>query len=246
MIGSKHSYRLYIKMCGILARLGSKQTPITSFLNRLNARGPEQMRIEEICDTVTMGFTRLAINGLSESGMQPFTKGPLTWICNGEIYNFKQLEAELGWKTSGSSDCACIGDLYLKYRDSPATFLRALDGVFSLVIYDDERNQLFVARDPYGIRPLFIASKPNFHTMGYSSHMFISEIKAASPYFDIIVPFFPGYFNMYDTHSCMLINSQQYKSMNFKQKEEAHRKLLHSFTTAHSTYHKMNIVVDFN
>lgn len=213
MIGSKHSYRLYIKMCGILARLGCKQTPITSFLNRLNARGPEQMRIEEICDTVTMGFTRLAINGLSESGMQPFTKGPLTWICNGEIYNFKQLEAELGWKTSGSSDCACIGDLYLKYRDSPTTFLRALDGVFSLVIYDDERNQLFVARDPYGIRPLFIASKPNFHTMGYSSHMFISEIKAASPYFDIIVPFFPGYFNIYDTQTCSLISSQQYHTI---------------------------------
>jgi len=42
-----------------------------------------------------------------------------------------------------------------------------------------------------------------------------------------------------------LINSPQYKSMNFKQKEAEHRKLLHSFTTAHSTYHKMNIVVDF-
>ena len=43
-----------------------------------------------------------------------------------------------------------------------------------------------------------------------------------------------------------LINSQQYKSMNFKQKEEAHKKLLHSFTTAHMTYNKQNIVVKFD
>ena len=43
-----------------------------------------------------------------------------------------------------------------------------------------------------------------------------------------------------------LINSPLYRNMNFKQKEEAHKKLLHSFTTAHSTYHKMNITVDFN
>jgi len=43
-----------------------------------------------------------------------------------------------------------------------------------------------------------------------------------------------------------LINSLQYKSMNFKQKELEHKKLLHSFTTAHSTYNKMNIIVDFN
>jgi asparagine synthase (glutamine-hydrolysing) len=201
-----------MKMCGILARLGTKKN-LAPHVNRLQARGPEQTRIEEISDTVSMGFTRLAINGLSEDGMQPFTKGPLTWICNGEIYNYKSIEADLGWTTPGASDCDCLGELYLKYRDSPVTFLRALDGVFALVMYDDERKQLFVARDPYGVRPLFIASKPNVQTMSYSSHMFVSEIKAASPYFDIITPFYPGYYSVYDTITLALLNTFQYHTI---------------------------------
>lgn len=202
-------------MCGILARLGNKQIPlnIKPFVHRLKARGPEQIQIKEVSDTVTMGFTRLAINGLTEDGMQPFTKGPLTWICNGEIYNSKKLEAELGWSTPGASDCACIGELYMKYRDSPCTFLRALDGVFALIIYDDERKQLFVARDPYGVRPLFVASKPSFPPFTFSSHMFVSEVKAASPYFDIITPFYPGNFSIYNTETLAFVSGQQYHSI---------------------------------
>ena len=202
-------------MCGILARLGNKNIPhnIQPFLKRLQARGPEQMRIEEISDTVTMGFTRLAINGLTDAGMQPFRKGPITWICNGEIYNFKELEMMLGWTTPGVSDCDCIGELYLKFRDSPATFLRALDGVFALVLYDDERNQLLVARDPYGVRPLFIASKVNIHNMSFNTHMFVSEIKAAVPFFDIITPFLPGHLTVYDTNTLSVVNFQQYHTV---------------------------------
>jgi len=199
-------------MCGILARLGSKTMPadLRPFLNRLQARGPESTRLEDVSDTVTFGFTRLAINGLTDAGMQPFKRGPITWICNGEIYNFKELEHKL--KFQGASDCECLGELYLKYRDTPTIFLKLLDGVFALILYDSERNTLLVTRDPYGVRPLFIATKfPNFHSN--ATLLFVSEIKAAIPYFDFVTPFLPGWYNIYDTRTNTLINSVQYHSI---------------------------------
>ena len=146
-------------MCGIWARIGSSVDPsmIKKSLEKLVARGPEGTQITQVDEDVVFGFTRLAINGLTNAGMQPYSKGNIHWICNGEIYNSKALEKSLGLENSGS-DCHCIGDLYLRHRDDPATFIRALDGVFALVLYDGDLQRLIVARDPYGIRPLYVAN----------------------------------------------------------------------------------------
>lgn len=187
-------------------------TPITSDtfqsqLDKLVARGPEGSQVKEINKNLTFGFTRLAINGLTDAGMQPYSKGPITWICNGEIYNSKDLEKGLGLESTGS-DCECIGDLYLRHRDDLATFARALDGVFAIVLYDSERNHLIVTRDPYGIRPLFLATLPTNDAIEFAS-----EIKAIGTGYDKVVPFQPGYIRQYDASSTQILQDIEYHSV---------------------------------
>ena len=124
-------------MCGIWALLGIKcpHTKAISMVHELEARGPEGTRITDISGRITFGFTRLAINGLTDAGMQPFQTEGLSWICNGEIYNSRDIEQNLGLQPLGS-DCECIGQLYLRHRHDLATLARALDGVFAIVLYD--------------------------------------------------------------------------------------------------------------
>ena len=200
-------------MCGILARLRTKaflaNTHITSDtmktqLDKLEARGPEGSQVVHVNDNVTLGFCRLAINGLTDAGMQPYTKGPISWICNGEIYNSKDLEKSLGLESTGS-DCECIGDLYLRHRDDLATFARALDGVFAIVLYDAERNHLIVTRDPYGVRPLFLATLPTNDAIEFAS-----EIKGIGTGYDKVVSFLPGYIRLYDTNTTEILQDIEY------------------------------------
>jgi len=193
-IRSKH-YLLFIKrMCGIWAFLGVRYD-CQKQISKLEARGPEGTCIKRLTDTITFGFTRLAINGLTDAGMQPYSKGPITWMCNGEIYNSKDLERSLGLSNTGS-DCQCIGDLYMRHRDDLATFVRALDGVFALIIYDSERNRMIVARDPYGVRPLFVGTNSAPYQMVFSS-----EIKAIDSEINNIEVILPGTISSYDCES---------------------------------------------
>jgi len=200
-------------MCGIWCRIGSSCDPQdpTPWVKQLEARGPEGTRIIYVNEKVTMGFTRLAINGLTDAGMQPYTKGKLTWICNGEIYNSKEIEKSLGLENMGS-DCECIGDLYMRHRDNLIAFARALDGVFAIALYDAELNRLIVTRDPFGIRPLFIGFRPNMMTSiaqinnspvpvystEFNTVVFASELKALVPYFETVTNFAPGTIQAYN------------------------------------------------
>ena len=197
-------------MCGIWARLGSSVDPsmIKKSVEKLVARGPEGMQITQIDKGVIFGFTRLAINGLTSAGMQPYSKGNIHWICNGEIYNSKALEKSLGLENTGS-DCHCIGDLYLRHRDDPATFIRALDGVFALVLYDGDLQRLIVARDPYGIRPLYMASI----IVDNSEFVFASELKALLPKYENFSAFLPGHIHIYETVTNSLIQDVEYHTI---------------------------------
>jgi asparagine synthase (glutamine-hydrolysing) len=215
-------------MCGIWCRLGSNKDPVDvrPWVKQLEARGPEGTKIVNVSEKVTMGFTRLAINGLTEAGMQPYTKGPLTWICNGEIYNSRDLEKSLGLENTGS-DCECIGDLYLRHRDDLVSFARALDGVFAISLFDSERNRLIVLRDPFGVRPLFVASRANMITSlaninnlavpifnaSFETLVFASELKSLVPYFELVQVFSPGTIRSYDTTTMNLMCDLRYHSL---------------------------------
>ena len=187
-------------MCGILAYIqategyfGADPATIQQALNELRARGPEtcelvKYAISETSAQVHLGFTRLAINGLDASGNQPMTEtdangvARIAWICNGEIYNWKAIRNELGLQPTNpsGSDCSILGALWLKLRDesdAAARFFQALDGVFAIVLVDLERGHVLVGRDPYGVRPLFMATRDNDKSV-----YFASETKAIMPF----------------------------------------------------------------
>jgi asparagine synthase (glutamine-hydrolysing) len=158
-------------MCGIWAWI---HTPSSSMyrcdvkkaVGHIIARGPEGARIQDISGAV-FAFTRLAINGLNAESMQPFTEGPLTWMCNGEIYNSPALCERLGFVSKGS-DCEVLGELWKACGKCPVAFCRALDGDFAIVLYDADTNEYIVARDPYGVRPLYW-SECKFRGMSFAS-----------------------------------------------------------------------------
>ena len=161
-------------MCGILAILYSSDNRykhVKKAVGHLVARGPEGTQITDLA-SATFAFTRLAINGLHEGGMQPFYRPYATWMCNGEIYNFSSIEKTLGYKGSGS-DCEVLGNLWASLKD-PVAFCRALDGVFCLVLYDKDNDSYIVARDPYGVRPLYY-SDDKFVGLSFASERKVLE-----------------------------------------------------------------------
>ena len=126
------------------------------------------------------GFHRLAINGQTPESNQPFFLKNCRLICNGEIYNFRELIKEFGLEEEykSQSDCEIIIHLYKKIgiRD----MLRRLDGVFALVLHDYETETTYVARDPVGVRSLFISG----YDYTYSNAMVVSsELKAINECF---------------------------------------------------------------
>ena len=174
-------------MCGILCNI-SKQydlEDIKKMLKDLDYRGPDNSKILEINSNIVFGFTRLAINDVSENGDQPMILDDSYYlICNGEIYNYKALVEENKFKLKSNSDCEVILHMHKKYGINET--VKSLDGVFGFILYDKILNNLFIARDPYGVRPLFIGHNK-------IGDVFIaSTIKPISDYCVTIDPIIPG------------------------------------------------------
>jgi asparagine synthase (glutamine-hydrolysing) len=118
-------------------------------------RGPDKSVFMKD-DTRAWGFHRLSINGMEPAADQPFYLKNCRLICNGEIYNFRSLIAEFGLESEyqSGSDCEIIIHLYRKIGIQET--LRRLDGVFGFVLYDYDNELTYVARDPVGVRSLYI------------------------------------------------------------------------------------------
>ena len=82
------------------------------------SRGPDQSRVVSLGEGI-MGFHRLSIMGLTEEGMQPFSLGSKTLVCNGEIYGFEKLRDELSkdYSFKSDSDCEILLPLFEKYGE---------------------------------------------------------------------------------------------------------------------------------
>jgi asparagine synthase (glutamine-hydrolysing) len=172
-------------MCGIFFYKGNKynKDDLLSNFNRIINRGPDTSKLININNNV-FGFHRLAINDLSYSGMQPFIHDDIYLICNGEIYNYKSLKKEYFLNTKSNSDCEVI--IYLYKLLGIEETCKLLDGVFSFVLYDKNKDITYVARDPFGVRPLFI---------GYTieSELFVcSELKGIHDKCVYVKQFNPG------------------------------------------------------
>ncbi len=202
-------------MCGILACIHAtgvhvKREKMEAAVQKIVARGPEGTQIVDVGDhggQATFAFTRLAINGLNPLGMQPFSDGMLTWMCNGEIYNAGAIEKSLGYVSASGSDCEVLGTLWKSCND-PISFCRALDGVFAIVLYDAAANEYIVARDPYGVRPLYW-SEDKFRGI-----VFASERKALEGFVESyakIYEFPPG--EVWRISSALIVSKDVYHSV---------------------------------
>ena len=163
-------------MCGIA---GCYQQPdgdyITGGMSKALAhRGPDAAGSYEKTDervSVHLAHRRLAIIDLSEAANQPFVKGGLVLSYNGELYNYVALRRELcalGVRFVTSSDTEVVLEAWRRW--GPASLLR-LRGMFAFALFDEGTGRLVLARDPFGIKPLFYARRGG-------GVVFASELKA--------------------------------------------------------------------
>ena len=153
-----------------------------AFIKGVN-RGPENSKYLKINNNTEFGFHRLAINGLNDESDQPITIDGITLICNGEIYNFRELyqmlndEEQLSDKPLTDSDCEVIIHLYRIYGIRKT--LELLNGEFAFAIHDANLDKIFLARDPHGVRALYIME--NIEESFSYPFVFGSEMKMLYP-----------------------------------------------------------------
>ena len=147
-------------ICGVVAldRPGD-EAAVRAMTASLEHRGPDGERVY-VDDGVALGFRRLAILDLSDAGMQPFVSddGRYRLIHNGEIYNYRELRAELephGYRFSTGTDTEVMLAAYLEW--GPACVQR-FNGMWAFAIWDSVRNELFASRDRFGIKPFYYRS----------------------------------------------------------------------------------------
>ncbi len=161
-------------MCGISGLINYKNPKqiLISMLSSIAHRGPDaEGSFFSQDNTVALGHRRLSIIDLSNAADQPFIKDDWVLVFNGEIYNFQSLKSELAtlgatFKTHSDTEV-----LLEAWRYWGPKSLNKLRGMFAFVIYNQQTKQLFLARDPFGIKPLFVYQKNN-------QLAFASELKA--------------------------------------------------------------------
>lgn len=176
-------------MCTIMCYCspGADYSKLTEGLSRTVSRGPDASRIIDTGNGL-MGFQRLSIMGLTETGMQPFQLHGNRIVCNGEIYGFRPVKDALmkkGYTFESDSDCEILLPLY---EEMGTDMFASLDAEFALVIYDAASESFIAARDPIGIRPLFYGYDED------GSILFASEAKNLTGLVSEIFPFPPGHY----------------------------------------------------
>lgn len=146
--------------------------PVRRMIRRMDARGPDAEGLWT-GPGVVLGHKRLAIIDLDPRSNQPmtFANDRYVLVFNGEIYNYRELKAELesqGELFHTTSDSEVILALYQRMGEK---MLPRLRGMFAFAIWNTQSRELFLARDPYGIKPLYYAQTPK-------GVLFASQVKA--------------------------------------------------------------------
>ena len=145
-------------------------------MDRIRHRGPDGDGVWISADSLAgLGHVRLAIIDV-ESGAQPMVSedGRYTIVFNGEVYNYIELRAELGGEFRTSSDTEVLLRAYQRWGSG---CLNRLRGMFAIAIWDSLEKKLFLARDRFGIKPLYFANTKR-------GLYFASEMKALIPFLD--------------------------------------------------------------
>lgn len=225
-------------MCGIvgfLSKENNKKEIIENMSNKIIHRGPDECGYF-IDDDVALAHRRLSIIDLN-SGTQPIynEKEDKVIIFNGEIYNYMELKKELKKKKHKFTTKTDTEVLIHGYEEWGVDLPKKLRGMFAFAIYDKNDKSLFLARDPFGIKPLYYCEFNN-------TFMFASEIKSLleHPDFnrvlnkDLIGPylsfsftpttetFFKGVYRLEPGYSLLIkngkIKKQRYYKLQFKEK----------------------------
>ena len=165
-------------MCGIAGFIdfnsASSEQDLTGMTHALEHRGPDGFGtfIQNTSEyKIGLGHRRLSILELSELGKQPMNWNEFTIVFNGEIYNFAEIKTELeklGHSFRAESDTEMILHAYGEWGTK---CLDRFIGMFSFVIYDSKKEEVFIARDRAGVKPLFVYQKNGLF-------LFASELKS--------------------------------------------------------------------
>ena len=160
-------------MCGIAGIYSAREDTalsskrLTAALKLISHRGPDDLKYITSDNVFSGGAVRLSIEALRD-GAQPIQIGNLTVGFNGEIFNYKQLAKEYG--LGASSTTSEVRFLLDAWSQRGSKIFNDLDGQFAIYIYDSKKKELVLARDPFGIRPIF-------YTSFNGGFYFCSEIK---------------------------------------------------------------------
>jgi len=192
-------------MCGILAVFSNsipknKEAILQSSLE-LAKRGPDGFNIVT-SDKGVYVFHRLAINDLSTDGNQPMISGDVLMMCNGEIYNYKELISEFGLECKSKSDCEVILRLYEKIGFSET--VKKLYGVYAIVLVDGDN--VYIARDRIGVRPLYFGFT-NKRMIGECALSVASIPNCLVDFCDHVEPVIPGSVIVYNKTQRQIIDT---------------------------------------
>ena len=163
-------------MCGICGYSNLAGAPrIAELIQTIKHRGPDDSG-HSISGPTIFGFARLAINDLN-FGAQPFVdeSSKLMTIVNGEIYNSEVLRAqliELGYSFHSRSDTEVV---HVGYQTWGSAIFSKIEGMFAIAIWDGQRQEIFLARDRLGKKPLYWATPGR-------GFVFSSELKTLIPF----------------------------------------------------------------
>ena len=166
-------------MCGFVGftnAIDNSNKVLGAMMDKIKHRGPDSEG-RYIDECIAMGFRRLSIIDITESGNQPIFNEDKSKVLffNGEIYNYMDIRRELeakGHKFTTNTDSETLIHGYEEYGEK---LLDKLRGMFAFVIWDKEKKELFGARDFFGIKPFYYA-------LMNGTFMFGSEIKSFLPH----------------------------------------------------------------
>ena len=162
-------------MCGFVGfinRIDNSNVVLEKMMDRIKHRGPDAEG-SYIDSNIALGHRRLSIIDVSSQGDQPIYNedSSMVLVFNGEIYNYKKIREKLVeaghvFKTNTDSEVLIHG-----YEEYGVNLLNMLRGMFSFIIWDKNKKELFGARDFFGIKPMYYAEMNG-------TFMFGSEIKS--------------------------------------------------------------------
>jgi len=150
--------------------MGDDHLSISNMNEAIKHRGPDYDEVRLVSEYCILGHTRLSIIDVSSGSNQPMTSkcGRFTIAFNGEIYNYREIKAQLGLETKTTGDTEVLLEAIAA---EGLSILPQINGMFAFALYDNQHNSLVLARDRFGV-------KPAYYCLREDKLYFSSEIKA--------------------------------------------------------------------